>query len=1152
MSSSRISLRSGSRFRSRVVAAWLLMFCYATVWASHAPPVITAVTPNPLTVGTITVTIQGSGFTSSSMIYDSYGSNNMIEYSPTSFTANTITATIYQGPAATSTFCVGSSTNCSNSIAVPVGSQSSSSGSSSSSTGSSSNGSGSGSSGSSSSAPVISSVSPNPMPVGTENVTISGSGFQTGALAYQSYGGYTGIQYSASSVAAGTVTVSGIYQGPASSVSFQVCNPGRVCSNAFSVPVSSSSSSSGGSASGASTYTLTVDNGTISAGGSTGNFAPGASVTIVANAPPTGQAFQSWSGFQVANPIGVTTTLTMPSSNITVAANYYTPAPVAFPITTHPRLWITQQDLPRLQSWAIGDNPAYQGMSAALATAISNYNLAFPPGPGQSLTTPVAASPYPDLGDTQGYTGILSEENAVILAFNSLIDPSQTNRIQYAQMAHNLLMYAMNQAALGQQANTPFRDPAFPIYNRASWSGHEWPLIVDWIYNAVDGNGNPILTAADKQTIRTVFMMWAQDCLTAETTGGDNPGQPGLVNSLALLPNNQPYRMASNNYYLAHARLLTMMALVLDPADDPPLNPNAPSAELGNTMRSYINDATGAWLYQEFAMMGDPATVAQAYNVPDNPSGAGFGLASGGLPPEGMLYGESFSYILGQLLALQTSGFNDPNLSGPQIGLIGAPVWDRYMVGYISSLTPTPIIPASEPYLGSVYQYTGYGDMLRLWVTPDQMEPWALLGLLDQERGIPTHVNAARWFALDAMPNGASALRSRMADPWTWGLQQDLLYFMLLDPTVAPPTDPRPAFPTLFYDAPQGRIVAHSDWSPNGTMFDYRASWLSINHQDGSSGEFALFRKGEWLTKEMSNYDGNVGYTTPYHNTLSLKNYCEACSSITWQGPDASTWNNGSQWILGEAAGDPTTVMSAGPGYVYAASNLTPLYNKPDSWSNQDSIMNVTQATRSIVWLNGASDFIVVYDRATTASTGLFKNWTMSMAANPQIAGNSATETMPDGQQLFVQTLLPAAPSLSSFNGAAQLSPVADLEPMQYIYQVQDPSNPSDTRFLHILQGADPGTPMALANYLQSTSGTDFDGASFASYAVFFPQNTATAFSGTTLNVPLGVHTVVVTGLAANTGYGVSAQAAPGADTITISPNGTTMTDNAGVLTVSI
>ena len=57
-------------------------------------------------------------------------------------------------------------------------------------------------------------------------------------------------------------------------------------------------------------------------------------------------------------------------------------------------------------------------------------------------------------------------------------------------------------------------------------------------------------------------------------------------------------------------------------------------------------------------------------------------------------------------------------------------------------------------------------------------------------------------------------------------------------------------------------------------MFDYKATWTSINHQDNTGGQFELFRKGEWLTKEMSNYDNNEqGLTTVYHNTLALENW---------------------------------------------------------------------------------------------------------------------------------------------------------------------------------------------------------------------------------------------------------------------------------------
>jgi hypothetical protein len=885
------------------------------------------------------------------------------------------------------------------------------------------------------------------------------------------------------------------------------------------------------------TYTLTVVNGTGS-----GNYAAGAVVPISANAPPAGQYFQVWTGPGLANPNQPSTTVTMPQANTTVTASFYAPPPVPFPVTTHPRLWITQQDLPHLQAWAVSGNPAYQGQSGALSTAIGNYSLAFP-GAALNATNPTPANPYPDFGDTQGYTGMLSEENAVILALNSLIDPSPANRAQYAQAARNLLMYAMNQAALGHASGLPFRDPAFAIYNRASGSGHEWPLIVDWIY--------PVLSAADKATIRQVFLIWAGDCLTAETTGGDNPGTPGLVNSLALLPNNLPYRMASNNYYLAHARLLTMMSLVLDPADDPPLSAAVAPGALCNTLRSYIADATGAWLYEEFAMMGDPQVVAQAYGVPNNPTGAGFGLASGGLPPEGMLYGESFAYILGQLLALQTSGFNNATYSGPQIAMIGAPVWDRYVTGYLSSLTPTAKVFSSEAYLGSLFQFAGYGDLLRTYVTPDQMAPFALLGLLDQETGVSTHVNAGRWYALNAMPNGAAGLLARMTDPWTWGVTQDLLYYLLLDPTAPAPADPRPTFPAVFYDAPAGRIVAHSDWTPTGTMFDYRASWISINHQDGNGGQFELFRNGEWLTKEMSNYDnggGGNGATVTYHNTLGLQNWCPACATIAWQGTDAPAWTNGSQWMEGENAGDPTTTMSTGPGYVYATSNLTNLYNRPDFWTPADAVADITQATRSIVWLN--DDYIVVYDRATSAHNG-FKRFNLSLVTNPVVSANTATEILPSGQQLFIQTLLPLNPSLTSFNGAANLNPIADLEPSQYIYQVQDPALPLDTRFLHVLQGANPGAPMAVAAHLQSSAGTAFDGARFGASEVWFPVTAGAVFAGTTLPAPAGVQSVLIAGLAPNTGYSVSIQAVATGNTIGVSPGGSNITDAGGVLQLS-
>ena len=1042
--------------------------------------------------------------------------------------------------------------------------------------------------------PTLSTVTPNPIQPGTSTVTINGSGFEQYAVVDYSYNG-SPIQTGTLSQTSGTITASIYVPSSAQNVTFTVTNPGTSPSNAIVVPVNggppqyvltvTNGSGSGSYAAGTSvaisantppsgqnfldwtgstvanptastttiimpaasasvtanyavansTYLLTVNGGS---GG--GTYAPGKVVTITAGAPPAGEVFQNWTGASVASPASPATTITMPAAATTVTANYQVAAQVPFPVSAHPRLWVTPADLPRLQNWANSSNPAWNNFSSLVGVCANLYQTQFFPGG-------VANPTYPDPGDTQGYQGWLTEEVGFVLAFDSLIDPNPTNRVNYAQYARNMLMYAMNQAALGVQTGAPFRDPAFPIYNRANESGAQWPLMVDWLYNAKDANGNNILTASDKATIQKVFLIWAGECLVASTTGGDSPFPVGAMNSLSLINGGAgAYRMASNNYYLGHTRLLTMMGLSIDPTDDPVLDSTKSPATLGNTLRSYILDGIGSWLYQVYAMMGDPATVASDYGLAGN--GAGFGLASGGLPPEGMLYGESFGFILGDLLALQTAGFNNTAISGPQIKLINAPVWDRFVKGYLSSLTPTSNIPATESYLGPTYQMAAYGDMLRLYITPDDMRPFALLDLLEQEQGLSTHANAARWFGTNAVIN---SLQYNMVQPWTWGAADSVLYYMMLDPTATAPTDPRPTYPLNFFDPAAGRVLAHSDWGSNPTWFDYRASWESDNHQQGDAGSIEFFRQGEWLTKEMSNYDNNlVGFTPYYLNSLCLKNWCSAGTpTLSWNS--TGIWQNGGQWMWAENAGDPTTVTSNGAGYTYVNSNLTNLYNAPDAWSAASNLTDITQATRSVVWLN--DDYLVVYDRATSIHSGLFKTFNLSFANAPTITGNSATEVMADGQQLFLQALLPQNAALTSRFASGDLNPHAELDPMNYVFTDQDPTLPADTRFLHVLQGANAGATMVAATYAQSTSGTEFDGAVFGTMSVFFTHTNGASVATTTFAVPTTVTTFVATGLTPGAAYTVSVTVTPNGKIVTLTPGVSGAgADSAGLLKTGV
>ena len=881
---------------------------------------------------------------------------------------------------------------------------------------------------------------------------------------------------------------------------------------------------------------------------------------------------------------GVTaTSVADPTVSATASVNF-TPAgvtypPVPFPVAAHPRLLLTPADVTILQKRTTSSNPVYeQGWVPLLQDAQSDYSTQFFPG-GQP--NPV----WPD-GGSPG-TGSSTAGDALVFAFDSLINPSQAARIDDAQKARNLTMYVMNLVAQGDMPGAPFRDPTYDIGNTGRWSGANWPLIVDWIYDAKDANSNNILTAADKATIRTAFIDWANQCMTADISGGDHPAPVGVINDLQLVPGNQyqsysGYRTAANNYYLSHAENLMLMAMVMDPADDPPVDPSQPASQLGNSMRSYITDYFGAWLYQEYSMFGDPAIVVSDIGVPGDSTGAEFGMTSGGMPAEGFMYGMgSIANLASQMLAIQTAGFNNPDFAsytGPQIKMVNAPFWDRFVTGILSDITPTAYPPA--PGQGTTtgddlnyYRYASYGDTLRTYVTPADFGAFQQISQLENEQGLTTHQNATLWFALDAIPgaNLPNEVERWMTNITGWGGGSlGIEYMLLLDPSAPAPADPRPDYPTFFYDPGLARILARSDWSSSETVFDYHANWLGDNHMNANCGEFGLYRKGEWLTKEMTNYAGDAGggFTSYFLNTLTLKNYVTDpagypplfAPGANFEGP---MWDIGSQFMYAEV-GDPTTVVSNGGSgsnsYVYAFTDMTDLYNAPEIWVAEDNAVAITRAQRSIFFIN--SNFIVTYDRATSADPGLFKRYNLSLVTNPAINGQTAVETMADGQQLYINTLLPQNASITARVAASPNNPptcqdssfyciqTAELEPTQYVMTVEDTSDPMDTRFLNVLEGVDAGGTPLVVSGITSSSGSAFDGVAVGTTALMFiHDDTQTAgFTTTSYTEPSTITANYVAGLTPNAGYTVVKATAGGNIQVTVTAGGTTTADNAGVL----
>ena len=892
-----------------------------------------------------------------------------------------------------------------------------------------------------------------------------------------------------------------------------------------------------------STFNLTVVNGS---GG--GVYAPGTVVGIAANGAPAGKVFTGWSGYTVANLTATNTTLTMPGQDVTVSANYQSTnsysTTIPYPVSSHPRLWITTNDLPRLRSWATATNPIYMAVRNYLTNAMVDYDTHYFPGGVQNAN-------YPDLGDSQGYTGLITEEDAIILALFSLVDPDVNARAVYAQRAAALIRVAMTQAALGPLAGAPFRDPGFATYNRANESLKLLPLAVDWIYNAIGTNGQPVFSAADKRTIRDGFASWCEQCRHASTAGGDSPVPDVYNDPTQLLPNNAAYRLAANNYYIGHARMMTLMSLAIDPADDPAFNPALPVSAPTNSLRSYINIVNGAWLYQEYAMFGEGDQVAADYGLPGY--GANFGKCSGGMPPEGMLYGASMGGIVNQLLALQTAGFLNTNYAGPQCKLAWAPVWDRFCNAWLSVLTPTPEF--IESYLPNAYQMFAYGDTLRLYTDPDFSNIFGPLQLLDAALGNTNRVAKLRWLTMDVPEGGYANLINRAGTSWgaNESYEKGILYFLTLNPAqLSDPPDPRPTLPTLFYDASQGMIVAQSDWTTNRSMLHWRCSWISINHEDADGGMFQLFRKGEFLTKEFTGYDNNdFGQCSFMHNTLALQNYCIAGTpSLAWF--ETGLWETGSQWQLAENTGDPTTYASTGTNYVYAYGDLTPLYNRPNIYTPDLAATNILQANRSLLWLK--PDHLIVYDRATSANAGLFKRFNLCLPAIPVVTtraggGSVLTETMPSGQQLVINSILPANGTVNVYSLSNAITTVAEGEPCNYRLSIEDTNNPTNIRFLHVLQGADAGVTADATTYVQSSGGNAFEGVVVRGAEVLFPVNVLNnTFTGVSYTAPAGVTNHYVTGLTPNARYAVTVQTNAGLVQVTVAPGTQLTADSAGLL----
>ena len=164
------------------------------------------------------------------------------------------------------------------------------------------------------------------------------------------------------------------------------------------------------------------------------------------------------------------------------------------------------------------------------------------------------------------------------------------------------------------------------------------------------------------------------------------------------------------------------------------------------------------------------------------------------------------------------------------------------------------------------------------------------------------------------------------------------------------------------------------------------------------------------------------------------------------------------------------------------------------------------------------------------------------------IAHASAREDGASKAELFVTRLLPAGATM-------QTTDIASGEPsggedMKARLFTEAPGHPQEAHFLHVIQGADPGTPGALpAQPVGSSAGTPFEGAVVGTTSVLFRQDPDPIGDGFTFSVPATVTRHFLTGLTKSAGFDVNASTVAGTTTLTVTPGGSQhFSDSGGVL----
>jgi hypothetical protein len=389
------------------------------------------------------------------------------------------------------------------------------------------------------------------------------------------------------------------------------------------------------------------------------------------------------------------------------------------------------------------------------------------------------------------------------------------------------------------------------------------------------------------------------------------------------------------------------------------------------------------------------------------------------------------------------------------------------------------------------------------------------------------------------------------------------------------PTDLSLPLTKLFGNA--GWAVMRTGWSNAAdTVVTFMASPFSRaagSYSNFNQGSFTITKNGPLAINSGSGIHHEYAQETWATNTIIFPDPNESAKPIWDKGGQRLGFPQlyGTNQLTSGSAFDIGGIkrFNSGSGYDYAYADLTRAYNGPNS-SDGYNTAKVAGFTRQLVYFHpdsaGQSDYIVVFDRATTADTRFEKRWLLHPSA-ASVSINGAGTTVRAGKveytgadqitavntangshgKMSVKTLLPAQRKIVLIGGAGHEfedpygtndttdSRVVDAQYSgTYRVEVVPAVRSNYDMFLNVIEASDSNSGSAAPAAL--LSGTTVVGARVSDKIAVFSSTESQIGNGTLTIDQAGTYEVLISDLMPRTSYTI------GTATLTSSDAGTIFT----------